>query len=127
MANGLCMVLRSMFSLHFAFCYFKGCLTGVHQNKTSKMWNGIKFLKTVFPSSSVMVLFLVCFMITRYSQQSFSNDSIPPLISTDTAKYLGLGISCFGAIGGYVYMMERDFSSSLYALIMSKQRKYKQQ
>lgn len=128
-ANGICMVLRSCFSLHFAHSYFDGYLadTGSKQTKAFNIMNFVRFVANVLPQKIILVFFLVCFIIMNHSRRLWMESGNPSLASMATVQHLGLGIFCFALTGCFVYALEKDFGRSLYAMISDRRRKDKQQ
>mmetsp|Transcript_12180 Transcript_12180/g.22824 ORF Transcript_12180/g.22824 Transcript_12180/m.22824 type:complete len:557 (+) Transcript_12180:105-1775(+) len=118
-ANGICMMLRSCFSLHFAFSYFHH---GSAQTKATKMKNLVRFVADVLPRKLILVLFLLSFIIMNYSKSIWMESGNHSLTSMATIQHLALGIMCFAMTGCLVYVLEKDFGRSLYAMISQRRR-----
>jgi oligosaccharide translocation protein RFT1 len=129
-ANGICMVLRSIFSLRFAFAYFNDHLTDSHGSNKEIMTNKIRqliiFSAEVLPRQPMQALFLSCYIIMSRSRRIFMETGNPCLRSIDTANHLGVGMICLAIIGVFAFIFEKDFERSLYIMILDRTKQMKQ-
>lgn len=124
-ANGLCMVLRSIYSLHFARSYFQDCHSSIKEEtadaKTSKRPKpSPEFLNNMMPRASILFSFLFSFCLTHQSRIAFVDVKDSSIISIDTAFHLCVGIGCFVFTACLIYTQEKDFGRSLRAMISKK-------
>ncbi len=116
-ANGLCMALRSMYSLHFAHTYFSRYRD--HQSK----WSRLQFMEMLLPKIPVIFSFLASFLITNQSRLFFIEGRQAQLLSLDTMCHLGIGIACFIVTSFLIYKLERDFGNSLASMVSKRRSK----
>jgi oligosaccharide translocation protein RFT1 len=128
-ANGICMVLRSCFSLQFAFSYFDSYRidTGSRQTRAFKVKNLVRFVAEVLPRKFILIIFLFCFITMHHSRSIWMESRNLCLTSMATVQHIGCGIMCFAMTGGFVYALEKDFGRSLYAMISDRRRKDEKQ
>lgn len=129
-ANGLCMGLRSVYSMYFAAIYFhKLRLVGKDISKKHLASERIHYLwclfKKILPRPPVLVCLWSAHLITKYSRKKFIGymedevyvDKVVDLLSMKTAFHTLTGILCFLAIMLVTYRSEGDFGRSLKSMV----------
>jgi len=124
MANGLCMALRSIYSLHFASSHFAKYRNSMKESNEStrvgKRLPALDFMRKLLPRTPILVVFIVSYNLMNRSRIWFCNEgriAHPPLLSTEIASHIGVGITCFIVTGTLVYFLEKDFGRSLRAMV----------
>lgn len=112
-ANGLCMVLRSMYSLHFAHSHFS-------RYRGMRLKSRLEFVAKLLPKFPIICSFIISFLIAHQSRILFMDGQNLPLLSMDTASHLGIGISCFIFTSCLIYTLEKDFGRSLRAMVSNR-------
>jgi len=110
-ANGLCMALRSVYSLYFALSYFES------DSNRGTSHSRSKFFQKLFPKPSIMGVFLSVYIIMAHSRDYFLGEVQLKLLSIETASHIGIGIGCFTIVAGFVFASERDFGRSLQVMV----------
>ena len=135
MANGLCMALRSIYSLHFANTYFSKYryLAEAALKETAAKSNYTKFgfgfvfelfglLEKVMPRLPILALSVCAYKLMDASRKSLEKDGNLALLSIETVTHIGLGVSCLVIICGAMFVLEKDFGRSLKATVWWHQR-----
>jgi oligosaccharide translocation protein RFT1 len=113
-ANGLCMVLRSAYSLHFALSYFE------NDKNRGTSYTRSKFFQKLFPKPSILAVFVSVYIVMRYSRDYFLGEVQMALLSIETASHIGIGLGCLVIVGVFVIASERDFGRSLQVMVSMK-------
>ena len=113
-ANGLCMVLRSAYSLHFALSYFE------NDKNRGTSYTRSKFFQKLFPKPSILAVFVSVYIVMRYSRDYFLAEVQMALLSIETASHIGIGLGCLVIVAVFVIAFERDFGRSLQVMVSMK-------
>jgi len=113
-ANGLCMVLRSAYSLHFALSYFE------NDKNRGTSYTRSKFFQKLFPKPSILAVFVSVYIVMRYSRDYFLGEVQMALLSIETASHIGIGLGCLVIVAVFVIAFERDFGRSLQVMVSMK-------
>ena len=122
-ANGLCMGLRSLYSLHFAFNYFRK-LRLMSKQTSENFLN--RFLRvSISPRPPVLVCMLLAHYITKYSRKKWIGyieddlhvDVVVDLLSMGTALHVLTGFFCFITIALVTSKTEGEFGRSLKSMV----------
>lgn len=122
LSNSLCMLLRSLYSLHFANKYFTKHL-GI------KKVSLFAFVRKISPNPFLLLCSIFCYGITSTSRFYVYNESVsnnvPALFSKATYFHLFVGVVTFGLWCISFYYSETKFRDSLREMTQEKQSKLK--
>jgi len=116
LANGLCMALRSAYSLYFALSYFENA-----RNKATP-YPRSKFFQKLFPKPSIIAVFMTAYISMRHSRDYFMGGNQLKFVSLETASHVSVGILCLVIVAGFVFAFERDFGHSLKMMVSARPR-----
>jgi len=151
LTNGLCMALRSLYSLDFAAKYFyievlneEKRIDGDTDNKevqktrsfvstltsyTNSLHQRLTSLRKLFieilPRPQVISSFLISYKVTDLSKHHFVEkvDESLVLMSCDTGLHVAIGLTCAFTIFCMIYRYEKEFLSSLKTMVTSSKAK----
>jgi hypothetical protein len=116
-ANSMCMLLRSVYSVYFASRYF-----AKHTGSSNETI--ITMFRYILPNPISMSCFICAYFVTRTSKifiyQENNEQEAPDLLSSATAYHLLVGILTFAMWCVSFYHSEKEFLCALRAMISYK-------
>jgi hypothetical protein len=111
-ANSLCMLLRSVYSIYFASRYFT-------KHRGSSYETFFTMLRKCLPNASSLSCFLLAYSVTRASKMFIyqKNNETPDILSLDTGYHLLVGILTFAMWCLSFYFSEKEFLCTLRDMI----------
>mmetsp|Transcript_6368 Transcript_6368/g.9258 ORF Transcript_6368/g.9258 Transcript_6368/m.9258 type:complete len:146 (+) Transcript_6368:2823-3260(+) len=86
--NGLCMALRSIYSLHFAHLHFSKYCNIQYKSR-------LEFVGKFSPKFPMIMSFIVSFFMSGHSRVVFIENQDSPLMSMGTLCHIDIGITSF--------------------------------
>lgn len=135
-ANEICMLLRSLYSLDYAAAYFMEKRNrearkniGEERNESTfiafikgffspskiveRLYSLHQLMMKIIPTTPVLCIYTLSFKLTQMSKRRYLETESVPLISYETAVHLGIGISLLLSTFIMIWKFDTDFLQGL--------------
>lgn len=118
-ANGVCMGLRSMYSIHFAWSYFQRQYVSRHISRNSSI---TKFVLKILPHRLTCGAFIGSYFILKYSKATFLHGN-QHLLSPETFYHISVGILCLIFVACVTYVKDKEYGREVIAMVSGRRAK----
>uniref|UniRef100_A0A7S3VGS5 Protein RFT1 homolog n=1 Tax=Chaetoceros debilis TaxID=122233 RepID=A0A7S3VGS5_9STRA len=121
MANGICMIIRVLYSLYCAVTYFSKY--GDSNDRTSQPFlvRSFYLCNQIVPKAPILLSFFVSWIIMNWSKTRLNKGY--PLLSIQTSIHLGTGIICFAMTGSLIFHYDKIGARRLRGILRRRTEK----